>query len=92
MASEAEIRLRERLSKLGSMKLLRGAKLSGELDRLQEQLERLQEEPCDRGHLAIGRARDVTRIGRTPSTTSSASSRTSSSCTAIAAGRTTTPS
>ncbi len=45
MASEAEIRLRERLSKLGGMKLLRGAKLSGELDRLQEQLERLQEEP-----------------------------------------------
>ncbi len=45
MASEAEIRLRERLSKLGGMKLLRGTKLSGELDRLQEQLERLQDEP-----------------------------------------------
>ena len=45
MASEAEIRLRERLSKLGGMKLLRGTKLSGELDRLQEQLERLQGEP-----------------------------------------------
>jgi acetyl-CoA carboxylase carboxyl transferase subunit alpha len=45
MASEAEIRLRERLSKLAGMKLLRGTKLSGELDRLQEQLERLQEEP-----------------------------------------------
>jgi acetyl-CoA carboxylase carboxyl transferase subunit alpha len=45
MASEAEIRLRERLSKLASMKLLRGTKLSGELDRLQEQLDRLREEP-----------------------------------------------
>jgi acetyl-CoA carboxylase carboxyl transferase subunit alpha len=45
VASEAEIRLRERLSKLASMKLLRGTKLSGELDRLQEQLDRLQEEP-----------------------------------------------
>jgi acetyl-CoA carboxylase carboxyl transferase subunit alpha len=45
VASEAEIRLRERLSKLGAMKLLRGTKLSGELDRLQSQLERLQEEP-----------------------------------------------
>jgi acetyl-CoA carboxylase carboxyl transferase subunit alpha len=43
--SEAELRLRERLSKLGGMKLLRGTKLSGELDRLQEQLGRLQEEP-----------------------------------------------
>jgi acetyl-CoA carboxylase carboxyl transferase subunit alpha len=45
MPSEAELRLRERLSKLGGMKLLRGTKLSGELDRLQRQLERLQEEP-----------------------------------------------
>src|SRR3989304_10487060 len=45
MASEAEIRLRERLSKLGAMKLLRGAKLTGELDRLQDQLDRLREEP-----------------------------------------------
>ena len=45
MPSEAEIRLRERLSKLGGMKLLRGAKLSGELERLQDQLDRLREEP-----------------------------------------------
>ena len=45
MPSEAEIRLRERLSKLGGMKLLRGAKLSGELDRLQDQLDRLRQEP-----------------------------------------------
>ena len=45
MPSDAEIRLRERLSKLGSMKLLRGTKLTGELDRLQDQLERIRAEP-----------------------------------------------
>ncbi|HEU5249156.1 MAG TPA: acetyl-CoA carboxylase carboxyltransferase subunit alpha [Thermoanaerobaculia bacterium] len=45
MPSDAESRLRERLSKLGSMKLLRGTKLTGELDRLQDQLERLRAEP-----------------------------------------------
>jgi acetyl-CoA carboxylase carboxyl transferase subunit alpha len=39
------MRLRERLSKLAGMKLLRGTKLSGELERLQDQLDRLQEEP-----------------------------------------------
>ena len=45
MPSEAELRLRERLSKLAAMKLLRGTKVSGELERLQEQLDRLREEP-----------------------------------------------
>jgi acetyl-CoA carboxylase carboxyl transferase subunit alpha len=45
MPSEAEMRLRERLSKLGAMKLLRGTRLSGELERLQDQLDRLREEP-----------------------------------------------
>jgi acetyl-CoA carboxylase carboxyl transferase subunit alpha len=45
VASEAEMRLRERLSKLGGMKLLRGAKLSGELERLQDQLDHLRAEP-----------------------------------------------
>ena len=39
------MRLRERLSKLAGMTLLRGTKLSGELERLQEQLERLRAEP-----------------------------------------------
>jgi len=43
--SEAEMRLRERLSKLGGVKLLRGTKVSGELERLQEQLDRLRAEP-----------------------------------------------
>jgi acetyl-CoA carboxylase carboxyl transferase subunit alpha len=45
MPSDAEMRLRARLSKLAGMKLLRGTKLSGELGRLQEQLDRLREEP-----------------------------------------------
>ena len=39
------MRLRQRLSKLGAMKLLRGTRLSGELERLQDQLDRLHEEP-----------------------------------------------
>jgi acetyl-CoA carboxylase carboxyl transferase subunit alpha len=45
VASEAEMRLRERLSKLAGMKLLRGTKLSGELGRLQSQLDHLRSEP-----------------------------------------------
>ena len=47
MASEAELRLRERLSRLRNLSLLGGAKLSGELQRLQRQLERLEQEPTD---------------------------------------------
>src|ERR671919_1647158 len=47
MASEAEIRLRERLSKLRSVGLLRGARLSGELERLQRQLDRITAEPTE---------------------------------------------
>ena len=47
MASDAELRLRERLSKLRSVGLLRGARLSGELERLQRQLDRLEQEPTD---------------------------------------------
>ena len=39
------MRLRERLSKLGGMKLLRGTKLSGELARLQEQLDHIRADP-----------------------------------------------
>ena len=39
------MRLRERLSKLGGMKLLRGTKLSGELTRLQEQLDQIRADP-----------------------------------------------
>ena len=42
---EAEVRLRERLSSLSSLPLLRGARLSGELERLQRQLDRISAEP-----------------------------------------------
>jgi len=43
--SEHELRLRDRLNRLRSMPLLGGAKLSGELQRLQRQLDRIGEEP-----------------------------------------------
>ena len=50
MADETERHLRERLSRLRSLPLLRGSRLSGEMERLQKQLERIQkerEEPSD---------------------------------------------
>src|SRR5438445_48766 len=47
MASEAELRLRERLSKLRSLPLVGGARRSGELERLQRQLDRMTAEPTD---------------------------------------------
>ena len=47
MASEAELRLRERLSRLRGMRLLGGTRLSGELERLQRQLDRIVAEPSD---------------------------------------------
>jgi acetyl-CoA carboxylase carboxyl transferase subunit alpha len=47
MATEAELRLRDRLSKLRSIGLLGGAKLSGELERLQRQLDRITAEPSE---------------------------------------------
>jgi acetyl-CoA carboxylase carboxyl transferase subunit alpha len=47
MPSEAERRLRERLGRLRNMALLGGAKVEGELERLQRQLEKLQAEPTD---------------------------------------------
>src|SRR2546430_4115564 len=47
MAREAELRLREQLSKLKSLPLLRGARLEGDLERLQRQLDRIVAEPSD---------------------------------------------
>jgi acetyl-CoA carboxylase carboxyl transferase subunit alpha len=44
---EAELRLRERLGKLRNLALLGGSRLSGELERLERQLERLEAEPTD---------------------------------------------
>ncbi len=45
--SEHELRLRERLSKLKNVPLLGGARLSGELERLQRQLDRIGSEATD---------------------------------------------
>ena len=45
--SEHELRLRERLSRLRNMPLLGGTKLSGELERLQRQLDRMGTEATD---------------------------------------------
>jgi acetyl-CoA carboxylase carboxyl transferase subunit alpha len=45
--SEHELRLRERLGRLRNMPLLGGTKLSGDLQRFQKQLDRLQQEATD---------------------------------------------
>jgi acetyl-CoA carboxylase carboxyl transferase subunit alpha len=47
LPGEAEIRLRERLAKLSGVNLLRGTRLSGELQRLERQLAELEREPTD---------------------------------------------
>ena len=47
MAGEHERHLRERLNRLKGLPLLRGTRLSGELERLQRQLDRIEAEPTD---------------------------------------------
>ena len=47
MSQEAELGLRDRLAQLSGVKLLRGTKLSAELERLQRQLERLRADTTD---------------------------------------------
>ena len=47
MTTDAELGLRDRLAKLSGVKLLRGTRLSAELERLQRQLERLKEDTSD---------------------------------------------
>src|SRR5919201_812887 len=47
MATDHELRLRERLTRLRSLNLLGGARVSGELEKLQRQLERIQSAPTD---------------------------------------------
>ena len=47
MATDHELRLRERLARLRNVNLLGGARVSGELEKLQRQLERLTEEATD---------------------------------------------
>jgi acetyl-CoA carboxylase carboxyl transferase subunit alpha len=66
VATEAELRLRERLSKLGSLPLLRGARLSGEAARIQRQLDRIAAEPVD--DEAIWRSVELARHPERPYT------------------------
>src|SRR5712691_8974422 len=47
MATDQELRLRERLARLRNVSLLGGARLSGELEKLERQLGRLAEESTD---------------------------------------------
>jgi acetyl-CoA carboxylase carboxyl transferase subunit alpha len=47
MATDHELRLRQRLTRLRNLNLLGGTKLSGELEKLQRQLERIQAAPTD---------------------------------------------
>ena len=65
MPSEAERHLRERLSRLRGLPLLRGTRLSGELERLQKQLDRIKEEPTDE---EIWRSVELARHSQRPYT------------------------
>jgi acetyl-CoA carboxylase carboxyl transferase subunit alpha len=47
MATDHELRLRDRLARLRNVSLLGGTRLAGELDKLEHQLERLAEETTD---------------------------------------------
>jgi len=47
VSQDAELGLRDRLARLSGVKLLRGTKLSAELERLERQLERLREDTTD---------------------------------------------
>jgi acetyl-CoA carboxylase carboxyl transferase subunit alpha len=47
MATDHELHLRERLARLRNLSLLGGARLSGELEKLQRQLDRIQSAPTD---------------------------------------------
>jgi acetyl-CoA carboxylase carboxyl transferase subunit alpha len=47
MPTDAELRLRERLTRLRNLSLLGGTRVSGELEKLQRQLERIQAAPTD---------------------------------------------
>src|SRR5881296_1347124 len=47
MATDHELRLRERLTRLRSLNLLGGTRVSAELEKLQRQLERIQAAPTD---------------------------------------------
>ena len=64
MASDDELRIRDRLGRLGSLPLLRGVGVSGEFARLQRQLKRLEQAPppaSDDIWLSVELARDEQR-------------------------------
>ena len=65
MPNEAERHLRERLNRLRGLPLLRGTRLSGELERLQRQLERIEAEPTEE---EIWRSVDLARHSERPYT------------------------
>ena len=65
MPNEAERHLRERLSRLRGLPLLRGTRLSGELERLQRQLDRIEEEPTNE---EIWRSVELARHSQRPYT------------------------
>jgi len=65
MAGEAERHLRERLNRLRGLPLLRGTRLSGELERLQRQLDRIEAEPTDED---IWRSVELARHSQRPYT------------------------
>jgi acetyl-CoA carboxylase carboxyl transferase subunit alpha len=65
MAGEDARQLRERLSRLRGLPLLRGTRLSGELERLQKQLDRIESEPSDE---EIWRSVELARHSQRPYT------------------------
>jgi acetyl-CoA carboxylase carboxyl transferase subunit alpha len=65
MANEAELHLRQRLSRLRDLPLLRGTRLSGDLERLQKQLDRIEAEPTDE---EIWRSVELARHAQRPYT------------------------
>jgi acetyl-CoA carboxylase carboxyl transferase subunit alpha len=65
MAGEDARHLRERLNRLRGLPLLRGTRLSGELERLQRQLDRIEAEPSDE---EIWRSVELARHSQRPYT------------------------
>ena len=65
MAAEDERHLRERLTKIRGLPLLRGTRLSGDTQRLQRQIDRIEEEPSDQ---EIWRSVDLARHSERPYT------------------------
>jgi acetyl-CoA carboxylase carboxyl transferase subunit alpha len=65
MASEAERHLRERLGRLRSLPILRGSRVSGDVERLQKQLDRMQAEPSEE---EIWRSVELARHSQRPYT------------------------